>query len=391
METKKINLTLLATSIILIALNLRIPITSVGPDIKMMQEQYALSDTLAGMVTTIPLLVFAVVSPLVSSFSEKYGYGKLLTLCLILILLGELIRSFLGEVGLFAGTFVIGFGIAVGNVLIPSVIKHRFEKKMGQMTSVYVSCMTLSAAVGVGATIPIAKHFGWSWQYALSLWAIFAMVALIFWIPFFNQRTIKQASELVADKKPIWRYPMAWWVSLFLGLQSIIFYALITWLPSMVVSKGMTNTFATEVTFILLLFTIPTSIFVPIFCSKLKSQSGLIAGICLFYILGLCLLLVAHTHISITWAVTLISLSTGGCLSAALLFFSLRSSSIKRTTEMSGLGQSVGYLLAAIGPLLVGYMRDYFNGWNEALCTLIVVAILLLFAGTMAGRDYKID
>ncbi len=391
METKKINLTLLAVSVILIALNLRIPITSVGPDISLIEKQYSLSSAVAGMITTIPLLVFAFLSQFISGISGKYGYGRLLMIGLILIIIGEFIRSFLGEVGLFLGTFIIGLGILTGNVLVPSVIKHRFSTKVGFMTSLYVTCMNIAGAVGVGATTPIAKHFAWSWQPALSIWAILAMIALVFWIPFYSQRKVPDASELLPDRKPVWRYNMAWWVSAFYGFQSLVFFALITWLPSIATSKGMTTEFATNLTFALMLFTIPTSILIPIVCSKLKSQSALIASIVVAYLVGLSLFLIADSRVLLICSVIIISLSIGGCISSALLLFSLRSSNTKRTTELSGLAQSIGYLLGAIGPLLIGSMYDYFHSWKQALLTLIVMVILMVVSGIMAGRNKQID
>ncbi len=391
METKKINLTLLAFSIILIALNLRIPITSVGPDVIMIEKQYSLSAAAAGWITTIPLLVFATLSQFISGISGKYGYGKLLLLGLVLMIVGELVRSFLGEAGLFAGTLVIGLGIVTANVLIPSVIKHRFANKVGFMTSLYVTCMNIAGAIGVGATIPIAKHFGWSWQPALSMWVVLAIIALIFWIPFCTQHKVPDASELQADKKRIWSYGMAWWVSAFYGLQSIIFFSLITWLPSMIVAKGMTTEFATNLTFALMLFTIPTSILTPILCSKMKSQSALIAGIAAAYVVGLSLFIIAESHALLICSVIIISLTIGGCISSALLFFTLRSANTKRTTELSGLAQSVGYLMGALGPLLVGFMYDQFHSWKEALLTLIALAILMILSGSMAGRNKQIE
>ncbi len=391
METKKLNLTLLTVSIVLIALNLRIPITSVGPDVKMIEQQYSLSAADAGMVTTIPLLIFAFFSQFVSTISGKYGYGRLLMLGLILIIVGELVRSFVGETGLFVGTFIIGVGILAGNVLIPSVIKHRFSAKVGFMTSLYVTCMNISGAVGVGATIPLAKHFGWSWQPALSIWAIIAFIALIFWIPFRNQHKVPDASELSPDRKSVWRYNMAWWVSLFYGFQSLIFFALITWLPSIAMAKGMTMEFSTNLTFALMLFTIPTSILTPIICAKLKSQSVLIASIAAAYVVGLTLFLFGQSHIMLICAVVIMSLCIGGCISSALLLFSLRSSNTKRTTELSGLAQSIGYLFGAVGPLLLGSMYDHFHAWKQAIFVLIVMAALMVVSGLMAGRNKQID
>ncbi len=389
-ETKKVNLSLLAVSIVLIALNLRIPITSVGPDFRMIESQYSLSAAVAGIITTIPLLVFAVLSPIVPGISAKIGYGRLMTLALVFIGLGEIVRSFLGEVGLFLGTFIIGAGIATTSVLIPSVLKHRFPNKVGPMTSIYVSCMNIIGGIGVWATIPISKCLGWTWQPTLSIWIIFALIAIVFWLPFYGQHIEPETEEVVSNKKPIWRFPVAWWVSLFLGVQSVVSYAFITWLPSIVESKGMTQEFATDVTFVFLVFTIPASLVVPILCSKLKSQSWLMIGLSVVYLFGLGMFLYADTHITIMTSVGLVSLATGGCISSALLFFVLRSATAKRTTQLSGLAQSIGYLFGAIGPMLMGAMYDHYHSWNQAIIAMIVISLLLVVSGFMSGRDTQI-
>ena len=161
MKTKstKINTQLLVVflGIIFVSFNLRAPITSVGPVIDLIQEQYKLNSSMAGFITTLPLLAFAIFSPIVAKINHKFGHGKTMFAGLILIILGLMLRSYLQVFGLFAGTIFIGIGIAIGNVLIPSVIKHKFKKNAGSVISIYITSMCIFAAIGSGVSIPITN------------------------------------------------------------------------------------------------------------------------------------------------------------------------------------------------------------------------------------------
>ena len=193
---KKKDAILIILGILFISFNLRAPITAVGSIVEMIQQEYALSTAAAGFITTLPLLAFAVVSPFVAKLSNKIGHAMTMMMGLILIFCGEFIRSYTGAAGLFIGTAVIGVGIAIGNVIIPAIIKLYFSEKVGTVTSIYTSGMCIFAAVGAGISVPLAKGMNLGWKNALASWFILTVITILIWLPQVRN------SKSVASAKP---------------------------------------------------------------------------------------------------------------------------------------------------------------------------------------------
>lgn len=386
---------LIVLGIVLIAFNLRAPITAVGSVVNMIQEQYSLSASAAGFITTLPLIAFAIVSPFVAKCSQRFGYGKSMAMGLILIMLGEVIRSYTNSTGLFVGTLLLGVGIAIGNVLIPSIIKTKFPNKLGLMTSVYVSSMCMFAAVGAGVSIPIAKGLSLGWENALASWLILAAVTLIVWIPQLKNRPVEaqETSNVAATvyNTSIWKSTVGWWVTLFMGVQSLIFYSLVAWLPTIVMSKGMDDSFAGNMALIFQLTSIPSTLVVPILCDKFKTQKGIVMFTCLLYLIGMILFLFAQSEMIILLSIILMALAMGGTISLSIAFISLRSPNARRTSELSGMSQSAGYLLAAAGPILMGLIYDNLQTWTVPIIIFCCMIVFLAFCGKFAGDNVFTD
>ena len=380
----------LILGIIVISFNLRAPITAVGSVVELIQTDYLLSSGMAGFITTLPLLAFALVSPFVAKISQKLKYGKTMTLGLLLILIGELVRSYTNIAGLFIGTIFLGIGIAIGNVLIPSIIKLKFPTKIGVVTSIYTSSMCLFAAVGAGVSMPLAKGLQLGWKNSLASWFILTILTLLIWLP---QLKVKDESlvpiltKKVNPSQSIWKSPIAWWVTLFMGTQSSIFYSLVAWLPTIILSKGMLDSFAGAMALTFQLTAIPATLLIPILSDKFKNQRGLVIITCLFYLSGLLLFLVGQTQLVLLFAIILMALGMGGSISLSIAFISLRSPNSTRASELSGMSQSAGYLLAAIGPILMGVLFDTFNSWTLPISLFIGLIIFLGFFGWFAGND----
>ncbi|EUJ44306.1 hypothetical protein PRIP_10432 [Listeria riparia FSL S10-1204] len=194
---------LLIIGIILVASNLRAPITAVSPLLSYMRADLPLSNTMTGFLTTLPLLAFAGLSPFVSQLARKWGMELLVFLALCFMVFGSLIRPFGGIPVLLFGTFLIGLAIAVGNVLLPSLIKKEFPFKMGLMTGIYSISMNVSAMLASGLSVPIAVNAGLGWQGALVIWSVFAIIALIVWLPQlrYNTRTAPVSAATKPKKK----------------------------------------------------------------------------------------------------------------------------------------------------------------------------------------------
>lgn len=381
---------LIILGIIFISFNLRAPITAVGSVVEMIKAEYMLSSGMAGFITTLPLLAFAIVSPFVSNFSQKLGYGRTMALGLVFILIGQLIRSYTNVLGLFIGTTLLGMGIAIGNVLIPSIIKLKFSDKVGMMTSIYTSSMCIFAAVGAGVSVPLAKGLNLGWKNSLASWFILTSITLLIWWPQFKVKNKTNSVATVMEKsksQSIWKSPVAWWVTLFMGTQSLLFYSLVAWLPTIIVSKGMSDSFAGTMALTFQLTAIPATLFIPILCDKFKTQRSLVIVTCFLYIIGMLLLLFGQTQIVFLLSVILMALGMGGSISLSIAFISLRSPNSVRASELSGMSQSAGYLLAAIGPILMGIIYDSFNSWSLPIIIFGGLIVFLAFCGWFAGNQ----
>lgn len=383
---------LIVLGIIFISFNLRAPITAVGSIVEMIKSEFMISSSSAGLITTLPLIAFAIVSPFVSKTSKKLGYGKTMMLGLMFILLGELVRSYTNLTGLFIGTALLGIGIAIGNVLIPSIIKMSFPNKTGLLTSIYTSSMCIFAAVGAGLSIPLAKGLNLGWKNALAIWFTLTLVTIIIWLPQLKAKdNMDKTVSKKTENKSIWKSSTAWWVTLFMGTQSLLFYSLVAWLPTIIVSKGMTESFAGTMALTFQLIAIPATLLIPILCDKLKNQRILVGIVCGLYISGMLLLFFAKTNTLLLGSVVLMSLGMGGSISLSIAFISLRSQNSSIAAELSGMSQSAGYLLAAVGPILMGYIYDSSGSWSLPITIFAGLIVFLSFCGWYAGNNVVIE
>lgn len=387
----KINkhLIIVFLGIIFVSFNLRAPITSVGPVINLIQIEYHLTNSMAGFITTVPLLAFAIFSPFVAKINHKFGHGLTMLSGIVLIIIGELVRSYLGVFGLFIGTIFIGIGIAIGNVLIPSVIKHKFKKNVGNIISIYITSMCIFAALGAGISIPATNIFGWNTS--LSMWVVLALIALLIWLPQLKKSEGYNNNDDLAiqeamKSKSIWKSPLAWWVTLYMGTQSLLFYTLIAWVPSIVIFKGLDSNFAGMMVLLFQLVGLPATLLVPIIANKIKHQKLIATIISLNYLFGMIMFLFATTSLGIIISMVFIGIGTGGAISLAIGFITLRTPHAKKAAELSGMSQSAGYLLAAVGPIFMGLLYDITKSWTSSIILLIVAIILLTIFGLKAGR-----
>lgn len=380
---------LLLLAIIFIATNLRAPITAVGPLVGMITEELSLTGAQAGLITTLPLVAFALVSPLAPKMARKFGTEKTIFTALLLIILGLGIRYIPTMATLFLGTIILGCGIAVGNVLIPSIVKKEFQGNSGLVTGIYSVSMNLTGAIASGVSIPLTQRLGWSWNQALSLWVIFALIALIGWLP---QMKNKQSVTTIAETEPkssVWQSQLAWSVSLFMGIQSFIFYVLVAWLPQMLVSQGIPSSKSGGMLSLLQLTLLPTTFVIPIIAEKTANQRSLVSLSFVLFFLGIGGLMFSQPLI-ITMAIIFIGIAGGIAFSLSMMFFNLRTSTAKGAADLSGMAQSVGYVLAAVGPFLFGLLHDLTNNWQSSLILLLVMTVILLFVGLKAGSEEKI-
>ncbi|WP_203246406.1 CynX/NimT family MFS transporter [Sporosarcina beigongshangi] len=379
------NTWFLLIGIVFIALTLRSPLTTVGPLISSIRDSLGISNVLAGFLTTIPLLAFAIISPFAPRLARRFGMELTLFCSLILLTAGIIIRS-LGTVPtLLIGTFLLGLAIAFGNVLLPSLIKLSFPLQIGLMTGIYSVSMNLSASIAIGVSVPLAQtSFGW--QGALGMWSMLALIALLVWLPQLKNKRLAAVPEVAKEKIPLWRSPLAWSVTLFMGFQSLLFYTTSAWLPEVLKAQGISADSAGWLVSLLQFSQLPITFIIPIIAGKVKDQRMIVVGVTTLYILGYGGVLLNITSLTALWMI-MIGLAGGAAFGLAMMFFTLRTRTAQEAANLSGMAQSFGYALAAVGPVLFGLLHDFTAGWTMPMLILIVASIVVLLAGMKAGKN----
>lgn len=381
----KQNHRLFILGIVLIACNMRASITGVGPLVGAIQTSLALSSFWAGMLTTIPLLAFAAVSAVVGSVSAKIGSGKVMLGGLALLAGGILLRSSGSVAGLFAGTLFIGMGIACANVLVPALIKGVFPENVHTMTSLYTTCMAIFSGISAAISVPLAARYGWQW--ALVVWVLPATIALGAWLP---NRGIRQTPHPGGGTTNMLKSRTAIYVSVYMGVQSFMFFSFVAWLPAILAAKGFSTENAGTIFSLYQLIGIPASFITPLLARRGKDQRVLVTCITTSYLVGICSIMLSSAPAIVIIGVLLCGFCSGASLSLALMFIGLRTAHAADTAKLSGVSQSIGYLIAAVGPTLMGGFYDLAGGWFYPLLGLAGVLIVLLYFGFKAGADTKV-
>lgn len=387
-KAKRGRLIWLAVGIVLIAANLRGALTAVGPVVGRIKDDLSLSGAGAGMLTTLGLLAFAVISPVAPKLSRRFGAENTLLAGMALITVGVIVRAVPNAALLFAGTVLIGVGIGLGNVLVPALIKRDFASRAGLMTGIYSVALTLVAGIASGVSIPIADAPGFGWRGALGVWGLASALAMIAWLPQVSrgrQERVVRSSAL-ASARP-WRSPLAWQVSLYMGFQSIIFYVNVTWLPELLQDRGMSPGTAGWMLSLMQIIGLPANFLAPVLAARRPSQRGIMAVVMAMLLVGYGGMLFdsGAGPLTVAW-VLLIGIGAGASFSLCLVFFSLRTRTATEATELSGMAQFVGYLVAAVGPAFIGFVHDSSGGWQTPLVVMVVVVALAALFGLGSSR-----
>ena len=381
---------MLVAGIVTVAFNLRPAITAVGPLLGAIRDDIGLSHWSVALLTSLPLIAFAVMSPIIPRFGYRYTNEKTLLFGLVLLLVGISVRSISNIPLLFLGTFIIGVGIAVCNVLLPGIIKEKFPLKIGLMTSVYSTIMGIFAATASGVSIPLAEGLGLGWQKALLAWALPALLGIACWI--YITKNSKQESDvqvqyIKTENNRMWKSSLAWQVALFMGFQSFLFYVSITWFPEILHDYGVDLATAGWLLFFTQMIGLPAGFIVPVLADRMKSQRSLVVILGICAIGGFLGLLLGESIFVMMISIVIYGQALGGIFPLALTLLSLRAQSARQAAELSGMAQSFGYVLAAVGPMLIGYLYDLTGTWKVPLVVLIIVAMLVVLFGLGAARN----
>ncbi len=380
---------LLIVGILFIAMALRAPVTGVPPLVGLIREQLGLSNTAAGMLITLPLLAFAVVSLVSAGMARRHGLERTLFFALLLIGGGIVLRSQGQAWALYAGTAVIGSGIAIGNVLLPSLLKRDFPQRLAGLTSAYVLTMSIAAGAASALAVPLASLAGGDWRISTLCMLVIPLAGALLWLPQLANHTPPASSTADAPHGGrLWHSPLAWQVTLYLGINSFVFYVGVSWLPAILRDAGYSAERAGSLHGLLQLMSAGPALFLAPVVRRMKDQRA--AAFC-----SAAASLVAFSGLIVApgWAtlwIVLLGLGTGGGIILGLMFVGLRASHAQQAAALSGMAQCIGYLFAASGPTLVGALHDRLGGWSVALGLCAGLCVAMAGCGLLAGRNIQV-
>lgn len=400
----RLSLVILGAGLILIGLNLRIGVASVGPVLGDILDDLQLSATTASLLTTIPVFAFGAFAFLTPGLTRRFGMHRVLGIIMIILAAGIALRLQPSLLALLGGTILVGASIAIGNVLLPTAIKSDFSHRAGLMMGLYSTALFLGAALASGLTVPMLSLFGGSWRWAMGIWAIPAVLAAILFIPQMRGsrklrgRRSGGPSEVAGpgDAGPgevgeppfhaILGDPMAWAVTGFMGLQSMSYYAALTWVPAIFQDAGMPADQAGWMLSFSAFPAIATCLTTPAIGQRLRPRwLGVAASVTLVAAAFIGLLLAPMSG-AYVW-MTLLGLGQGAAISLSLSYIVWRSPDTHHTGHVSTMAQGFGYLFAGLGPIGLGWLHTITGSWSVPLIVLVVLLVFQLIIGGFASQD----
>lgn len=386
----RLPLAFLAITVVLVGLTLRAPLLAISPLLETISADTGISAATAGLLTTIPIICFGGVSLASPALARRFGMERTLVGVLAVLLAGIVIRIAPSLVPLFGGTIVLGAAIAIGNVLIPGFIKREAPGHLGPMIALYSAAISGSGALGAGLTIPIMTAFGLSWRRALAWPAAMVIIALAVMVPWLLQeRNARHVRVIHHVRTGVWRDALAWFVTLYMGMQSFIFFATSGWLPTYLIAQGMSEAHAGAMLSASPLAGVAGSFIAPLLIRRRRDQRWLIWVSSIMCAVGLAGFILWPLTLTLLW-VGIFGFGSGMTLSLALAFIGLRSPDSHVAADLSGMAQSVGYSVAALGPITVGVLFDVVGDWTIPMSFILVSTVALTVVGLGAARDLMI-
>ncbi len=379
---------LLLLGLVLVALNLRPALSSMAPVLGQVAAGLGLNASEAGLLTTLPVLCLGLFAPLAPVLARRFGSERVILGILLTLALGIVVRSALGAAGVFIGSLMAGASIGIIGVLLPGIVKRDFPQHAGTLTGVYTMALCLGAAMAAGATVPLTQHFDDNWALGLGFWMIPALLAMLIWLPQARQgHGLHKAAYRV---RGLWRDPLAWQVTLYMGLQSSLAYIVFGWLPSILIGRGLSPTEAGLVLSGSVIVQLVSSLSAPWLATRGKDQRLAIVIVMLVTLAGLFGCLYAPVDGLWGWAV-LLGLGQGGTFALALTLIVLRSKDAHVAANLSSMAQGVGYTLASMGPFAVGLVHDLTGGWAAVGWIFAVLGVGAIVFGLGAGRALHVQ
>jgi CP family cyanate transporter-like MFS transporter len=382
------GLVLLVAAIVVVALNQRPAVVGVAPVLTDLRADTGLSSALAGLLTTLPVLCFGAFAPVAPRLARRIGLETAVAASLVLLAAGIALRLLSPVALLYAGSLVAGAAIAIANVLMPAYVKREFARP-GAMMGVYSASLNIGAAAAAGLTVPIGLALGAGWRVALASWLVLALAALLLWIPVAGVRGTRTAPDDAASWSLL-RRPLARQVTAFLGLQSVQFYSIAAWLPTLLADAGVPVGEGGLLLAVSNVVGAAGALLAPAAAGRMRTQRPLVAVVLAAYLTGLGGLLLAPDSQTLVW-VALFGVAQGSGFALALTLIVLRSATPLVAARLGGVAQCVGYLVAAAGPVVIGALHDATDGWSWPLGLLLALLVPMALTGWGAARDAVLD
>lgn len=381
--------TLLLIGLTLLAFNLRPAAVSVGPVLQEVRHGLALSATATNVLTTLPVVAFALVGAAAPWLARTIGMHRVTLLSLGSVVLGLTARALTDSGGLFLlWTFVAVAGMACANVLAPSLVKLHFPDRIGSATALYTTSMAVGLTLALTTTVPISDLSG-SWRWGLGTWAVVALLAALPWLTLVAHDNRPEGAARTITFGQVARTPLGWALAGFFGVQSAIAYSMFGWFAQLWRDNGYSATEAGALVGVVAAVGIPLSVILPTAIARVHDQRLLMLAVMGCYPIAFLGLILAPGSWGIVWAALL---GTGAAtFPIILVMISLRARTSGGTAALSGFTQSVGYLIAAPGPFVVGLVHDVSGGWTWPLVLLLALLVPLVGLGMYVGRPHHLE
>ncbi|MBX3537134.1 MAG: CynX/NimT family MFS transporter [Chelatococcus sp.] len=379
----------LAVVLVLVSLNLRPALSSVGSVLEELMRDTGASTTFVSVLTTLPVLCLGAFGLTAPPLARRFGTERVVLVILLVMAAGLALRLFPSFLPLLGSAIIAGASIGIIGVLMPGLVKRDFPRHASLMTGVYTMALCAGGALGAGATVPLARAFD-SWPAALAFWAVPAVLAAILWWPSIPKRLGNQAKPVQYAVTGLWRDRLAWQVTLFTGLQSLLAYIVLGWLIQILRDRGLDPLTAGLTVSGSVLAQVPAALIAPLLAARRRDQRGMIIIIMSIGLVGMLGCLFAPLSSVAIWA-ALLGIGQGGNFALALLTIVLRSPDSHVAARLSSMAQSVGYTLAATGPFATGLLHSWTGSWDSIALLYLGVTIAGMLFGLGAGRARHVN
>jgi CP family cyanate transporter-like MFS transporter len=374
-------------SLVFISLAIRPPVASIGPLVEELVRTEFLSLFQVSLMTSLPIVCFGIGAFASPALVKRFTLNKAMMFVLVVMAIAMATRLIGGFPALITSTMLIGFAIAIANVLIPTIVREQFPTRIELITGVYVTLLAISASFAAAIAVPSSEWLG-GWRGALAVWIIPAVLAIVFWVPLFRSKSVGKITSVAThaeERKAVIRSSLTWGIVFFFGLQSGGFYSILNWFPSLLIDRGMSAVDAGSLLGLTTFVGVPSGFIASLIFRKFKSLSFIAVVMTSLTLTGLLMIWLTPDLLVLACIITGFGFAATFPLSLTLI--GSRASTSTQTTQLSALAQGWGYLISAAATFVFGLLRDLTGTWDASLILVSVLTFIQLFAGAVAGRN----